>query len=204
MNPVLEQIMDRPGWQKGVFWAASIGFVVFIFWTYLYGPTLEEIAQLEEKVEGLNTEISQEERIAANLGRFKAQVKELDVKLKFALAELPDQKQIPELLSKISDLARDSGLEVPLFKPKAENFREFYAEVPVEIAVLGTFHQVATFFDEVGQLPRIVNINRITINEPKTTGEDMQLKVACIATTFRYLDEDERKKVIAGDAKKRK
>ena len=87
--------------------------------------------------------------------------------------------------------------------------KDFYAEVPVSIAVDGTYHQVATFFDEVGHLSRIVNINQITMKEPVVGDAQVQVKVGCTATTFRYLDEAERaaaaeKAQAEADTKKRR
>jgi len=122
--------------------------------------------------------------------------------LKSALQELPDNREIPDLLSSISSLARDAGLAVPLFKTEPESFREFYAEVPVSISVEGTYHQIATFFDEVGHLPRIVNINQIIIREPRVGDSQVSVKSECVATTFRYLEETER--IQSADAEKGK
>lgn len=192
MQEIIEQIMDRPLWQRVAGWIGSLLFFTYIFWAYFYSDLSEDLGKLLEKTETLETQISHERRLARNLPKVKAQVKELDIQLKKAMMELPDKKEIPDLLASISDLAMDSGLEVQLFKPRAENFREFYAEVPVHISVGGTYHQVATFFDEVGHLSRIVNISGIGIKEPHVGDSDVQVKTECVATTFRYLDDKER------------
>jgi type IV pilus assembly protein PilO len=204
MSEVIEQIMDRPLWQRVAGWVGSLLFFTYIFWTYFYSDLSEELVKLLDKTETLETQIAHEKRLAKNLPKVKAQVKELDIQLKKAMMELPDKKEIPDLLASISDLAMDSGLEVQLFKPKAENFREFYAEVPVQISVGGTYHQVATFFDEVGHLSRIVNISAIGIKDPKIGDNDVQVNTECVATTFRYLDESERAKRSSKTSGKRK
>lgn len=207
MNPVIQNILDRPRGQKIALWAGSILFVGFIFWQYFYGPKVTELDELQTKVETLNSQIGHEQRLARNLNKFRKEVKDLEVKLKLALQELPDEREIPDLLNNMSTLARDAGLEVSLFKPSPEISREFYAEVPVAVSVEGTFHQVATFFDEVGRLPRIVNISQITVRDPKLPEgeEQMRIKSDCTATTFRYLDEEERiKSPEASDKRKRR
>lgn len=207
MNPFIQNILDRPLSHRIAIWAGSILFLGFVFWQYFYGPQVKELDKLQSKIENLNSDIGHEQRLARNLVKFRKEVKDLEVKLKMALAELPDEKEIPDLLNNMSTLARDAGLEVNLFKPNPEIFREFYAEVPVTMSVEGTFHQVATFFDEVGRLPRIVNINQIFIREPKQPEgeEQMRVKSDCMATTFRYLDESQRIQAPdAADKKKRR
>ena len=192
MNQILEQLAERPTSHKVGIWIATLLFMTFIFWQYLYKAKSEEAVKLLEKSENLEQEVINKRRVARNLKKFEREVEELNVKLKFALQELPDKQEIPDLLSSISSLARDAGLEVSLFKPSGERKRDFYAEVPVSVIVTGTFHQVATFFDEVGHLPRIVNINNISILKPEISDEKVTITSDCQAVTFRYLDEAER------------
>lgn len=189
---IVDNFMARPVWQRTAIWVGSLVFILFIFWSYFYKSKQQELEKLSGEIEKLNAEITKETRIAKNLDKFRKEVKELDVMLKFALQELPDKKEIPDLLSSVSNLAKDAGLQVGLFKPGPEQMREFYAEVPVAVSVQGTYHQVAAFFDEVGHLPRIVNINQIKLKEPKISDERIALTTDCVATTFRYLDESER------------
>jgi type IV pilus assembly protein PilO len=177
---------------------------VALFWQYSYKGKSAELESLTTKVEELNSQIISEQRLARNLPQVRELVKELEVKLKIALTELPDEREIPDLLASISKLAKDAGLEVSLFQPKPENVREFYAEVPVAITVNGTYHQVATFFDEVGRLSRIVNINQIKVSSPVITEARISVRTDCTATTFRYLDESERAQQNATDTSRRR
>jgi type IV pilus assembly protein PilO len=204
MNPVIERFLERPLWQKLAFWLGSLAFLSYLIWQFLIKDLNQEQVKLEDKISSLNSSIVQEQRIARELGRFKQEVKDLEVKLQQALSELPDAREIPGLLTSISNLARDSGLQVSLFKPMPENYKEFYAEVPVSISANGSFHQLTTFFDEVGHLSRIVNISQINLKEPKIAEEQITLKADCVATTFRYLDEEERQKHAKIDKKKKR
>lgn len=207
MHPIVESFFERPTAQRAAMAAGFLIFLIFIFWMYFYSDLAESITKLDEEIENLEVQKSNEQRLSKNLDKFRSEVKSLDVKLSFVLQELPDEKEIPDLLASISSLATDSGLEINLFRPKPENVKDFYAEVPVEVAVSGTYHQVASFFDEVGNLSRIVNIDKIELVEPKVeqNTEAVPLKATCVATTFRYLDEKERSQLAKQqETKKRK
>ena len=169
-----------------------------------YSPVEAELAELNTNIESLNTQIREKISIAANLEKFEKEVERLDVELKTALKELPDKKEIEQLLDKISDKARDTGLEISLFKPLGENVKDFYAEIPVQIEVGGTYHQIASFFDEVSHLPRIVNVQIYSMGKPKQTDKGVMLDTSLLATSFRFLDESERGGAEEGDKKSRK
>jgi type IV pilus assembly protein PilO len=194
MNDLLDRVMGLPKWQRIAIWVGSLLFVFLLFYQFFYSDTAQKISELNEKVERLRSDIVAETRLARELPKVKRIVKELDAELKKLLLELPDKREIPSLLSSVSSLAKDAGLDVSLFKPRAEVMRDFYAEVPVSISVAGTYHEVATFFDEVGRLSRIVNITDIVIMDPELDKSDKRVKTqtSCVATTFRYLDEEER------------
>ncbi|RIL12177.1 MAG: pilus assembly protein PilO [Proteobacteria bacterium] len=205
MHPIIENFMERPLSHKVGAGVGLVALLSLLFWYFLYSPLAQTFSELEAKRDELMTQVGVERRLAKDLPKFRREVKDLDIKLKFALQELPDKREIPDLLASISNLAREAGLEVSLFRPMPEVSREFYAEVPVTVSVEGTFHQVCTFFDEVGQLSRIVNINQIAVSDPTVTENGARIKAGCVATTFRYLDEGERIQLSeAQDTKKRK
>lgn len=204
MNPVIEKFLERPASHKVIFWLVSVAFVLYLVWTFLLSARLSEKQDLTDKIESLNTEIVNERRLAKRLDQARGEVKDLDKKLGSALQRLPDKREIPDFLASIEKKAREAGLEVTLFRPAPERLKEFYAEVPANVSVEGTFHQVATFFDEVGRLPRIVNISDISLRSPEFTEDKIRLKAECAVTTFRYLDEQERNEIRArekGDGK---
>ena len=205
MHPAIEDFLQRPRSHLVGAWVGSLLGLTLLYWQFSFRDQQKVYTWLEEKVEELTQKISDETRRARNLNKLKDKIKQLDINLKVALQELPDKREIPDLLSSISNLARDAGLEVVLFRPSPEQAKDFYAEVPVSIAVQGTFHQVATFFDDVAQLSRIVNINQISIRDPQVTADSIQVKTDCVATTFRYLDESERiQKDSQDDGKRRR
>lgn len=197
MDEKLQAILELPTSHKLGILFGTVLLLAGGYWYLFFAPVSEQVVKLDEKVNGRNglyVQISQEQGIADNLDKFLVEVDMLDVELKKAIAQLPDKREIHALLAKISDTASDSGLEVRMFKPQGESKKDFYAEVPVEIEVQGTFHQVATFFDAVGKMERIVALDRFNMIEPIEGEDRIDLKTRVIATTFRFLDESERPK----------
>jgi type IV pilus assembly protein PilO len=193
MDPQIEKLLKLPTRQKVALLVLVLLLEGAALFYALYQPRMKEYAALKTQVEDLDRQIQENTRIANNLPRFKAEYEQLKKDLDAALTELPNQKEIPSLLTSISSVGRSAGLEFLLFRPKPEVPKDFYAEVPVDIAVSGTFYNVADFFVAVGKLPRIVNINNVSFSDIKSTGGRTTLKVNCLATTFRFLDKKETK-----------
>lgn len=158
----------------------------------LFLPAHETIQKLDKQLSVLLDEKAEKEAIVANLEAFKREYKHLEQSLKQAMAQLPDKKEIPSLLENISNLGRESGLDVALFKPGAQKAKDFYAEVPVEIKLVGTYHNLLSFFYQVANLPRIVNISDLTVNKSKDGPSLSTLDTECKATTYKFLEESER------------
>ncbi len=171
-----------------------------LYYFLILSASYSKIDEINTEVDRLELEISKKKGIVANLDKFREEVRELDQELSKALRELPDKKSIDILLSQISDKARNSGLEIVLFQPSPERLNDFYAEIPVQITVNGSFHQLAAFFNEVGDLDRIVNLTEYTITRTDlgSSGGDNKalnannLESMITATSFRFLEEEER------------
>ena len=182
-------------WQRKII--ATVGVLTLLiggYWYVFYSSIDERLATAQDRLGKAKTEISKRQTMALNLPKYQAEVDILDAELKKALSELPDKREIAQLLEKIADKAKSSGLDIRLFRPKGETKKDFYAEVPVEIEVGGAYHQVATFFDEVGALERIVNIDNFSITNPVISEAGIGMKATLVATSFRFLDESERPK----------
>lgn len=158
----------------------------------LFLPSLETIQKLDKQLSALLDQKAEKEAIVANLDAFKREYKRLEQSLMKAMAQLPDKKEIPSLLENISNLGRESGLDVALFKPGAQKAKDFYAEVPVEIKLVGTYHNLLSFFYKVANLPRIVNISDLSIDKSKDGPSPTTLDTECKATTYKFLEESER------------
>jgi type IV pilus assembly protein PilO len=201
VNQLLTHILRLPRQQKIGILAGLVVFLLVIGYFYVYLPGDVQVTKLAEEITGVRADRDKKKALSANLPKLQKELQEWDAKLKAAVAQLPDRKEIPDLLSSLSTKAREAGLEILLFRPRAENFQEFYAEIPVDIVVRGGFFNAVTFFDEVGKLNRLVNIDNIDLKNPKVGGDQVALEISTLATTYRFLDEAERKKVAEEKAK---
>jgi len=201
VNQLLTQLLRLPRPQKIGVLAGLIIFLLVIGYFYIYLPGDDKVTKLAEEITGVRNDRDKKKTLSANLPKLQKELQVWDAKLKAAVAQLPDRKEIPDLLSTLSTKAREAGLEILLFRPRAENFQEFYAEIPVDIVVRGGFFNAVTFFDEVGKLNRLVNIDNIDLKNPKVGGDQVALDISTLATTYRFLDEAERKKVAEEKAK---
>lgn len=190
----LDQLLDRPRSHVIGGFAVLLLFSLYLWWTFYHGDIEEQYTKLQQEVEKLQVKKVQEQRIARNLGKYEEEVRVYDTKLDLLLLELPDRKQIPSFLSSIETLAHETGLEVIKFSPTPEQYEGFYARVPVNIETRGTFHKLATFFDEVAHLNRIVNIDDIDLTTVKEDKDKIIIGAQFRTTTFRFLDEEEQKK----------
>lgn len=191
MNPKVEWFLKRPRYQRVLMLFGVLLVIVAIFAYLLYMPLMDEHKRLVGQSDSLQSKLVNDRRIAANLPVFKAEYEKMEERLEIALTELPNNKEIPTLLTSIASSAKENGLNVLFFKPGAETPRGFYAEVPVALKLTGSFHQVASFFYAVGSLPRIVNISNVKLGGAEDLGGRLILKVDCLATTFRFLSQAE-------------
>ena len=151
-------------------------------------------AQLEELERGaaeeakLKTDYVDKKKQAVNLDLHRQQLREIDTQFGALLRQLPNKSQMDALLVDINQAGLGRGLQFELFKPASgESQREFYAELPITIKVIGTYHDMGAFASDVGQLSRIVTLNDVSIG----AGKDGILTMDATARTFRYLDDAE-------------
>ena len=123
MNQLLTQILRLPRQQKVGILAGLILFLLILGYFYVYLPGDDKLAKLAEEVGSVRADRDKKRALSANLPKLQKELQEWDLKLKAAVAQLPDRKEIPDLLSSLSTKARESGLEILLFRPRAENFQ---------------------------------------------------------------------------------
>ena len=182
---LLEKLEKLLLWQRVAILAGLIVLMVGAAVWFLYLPQYEEISQLDEKLQGLEKKLATAKVNAAELGKFQAKMQEAEAQFKIAMRALPENQEIPSLLTSISKSGQEVGLEFLLFEPKPETRREFYAEIPVAMSLRGDYHNLAVFFDKVARLSRIVNINNISV----TPGKDgRELNTACFAVTYKFVE----------------
>ena len=192
---ILDDLFDRPPHQKLAIMGVIVLVVAVLDWTYLYGPSQRALTDLQAEVSQRRTELDSKRSKTDARAALERDLRDLGAELKRAQARLPDQREIANLLDSVAASGRQAGLEITLFRQKPEVQHDFYAEVPVEMQMRGTYQDVALFLDRVKRLDRIVNVANIQLTKPRLEGERMLLDAACTATTFRFLDEAERQKL---------
>ena len=124
---------------------------------------------------------------AVNLEAYKEQMKEMKVVFSSMLQQLPRKSEVADLLIDISRSGLVNGLEFQLFKPGGEHPVDFYAELPIQMTVIGSFHQFGEFVSAVAALPRIVTMHNLTLTPMDNGSDDMTMNIT--AKTYRYFDE---------------
>lgn len=194
--------LDRP--KRMMILGGTLVLICLAYVWFFFLPLRARMTQLDAKLTQLLSKKAEQEAIAQNLEAFKQEYQEMERALQTAMAQLPNKKEIPTLLENISNLGRESGLELPLFRPGLEQPKDFYAEVPIDIKLLGSFQNMLDFFFYVGALPRIVTVSDLVIEQAKKQQSPNALEATCKATTYKFLEEAERAAQAEKASKKKK
>jgi len=178
-----------------------VGILCVIAGLYLYVfflPWQDAMSAAKGELGKLTKELTESRAITRDLQKFKEQVDQLNAELKNALTQLPNEKEIPEILKSISSLGKESNLEFTLFRPKPEVPQQFYAQVPIELTVLGSYHNIGIFFDKVSKLPRIINVvdfNMTRAKDVKGRSEnEVLVRTSCMINTYRFIEQKREEK----------
>lgn len=191
MNPHIEKILKLPNKQKIAILVAVVLVEAAALVYFLYLPKHNALNDLRKKHAELQADVQKKTQVANNLPKIQREFDQLQQELDKALTELPNSREIPSLLTGITTTGKSAGLDFLVFKPRPEVKKDFYAEVPVDITIAGSYFSVANFFAAVANLPRIVNITNVDFAEVKNVNNRMMTKVNCLATTFRFLGKEE-------------
>jgi type IV pilus assembly protein PilO len=184
----LAQVVAAPIQKKAGVMAAIIALLIGGFWYFSIDSERQKIKKARSELAELKRQQVEKAAIANNLAKFRREVEKLNQDLKDAVALLPNEAEIPELLQKVSELVEKSGLQMDVFELMGEQPVGFYARVPVKVEVSGSFHEVVVFLDKLAKLSRIVNVTDIKLGEPAFKNQKMALKSAFLATTFRFVE----------------
>lgn len=175
----------------GAIFAVVIILPVVAFYFLHYTAKTKEIKGLENQAAKLRREIAGAKARAAKLDEHLAEMEETKRLFAEASILLPQKKEIPSLLTNISALGTNSGLNMATFSPGGERRQEFYAEIPVTLRVTGPYHNIGTFLYEVSKLDRIVSAINITLGSPSMQRGEMVLSSGINLITYRFLEESE-------------
>jgi len=161
-----------------------------LYWYSFHRGNAKTIQRLKADLSTKQAKLNENKAIARNLPRFKDEVEKLNLRLAEVVQELPNSREIPNLLETISNLGAVNGLEVLFIKPNPDVDKGFYAEVPIQIKVKGGYHEMGMFLDAVSRLPRIINVGNVTLGNPKEDERSgaIVLDINALATTYRYVE----------------
>lgn len=184
------QLANIPKRQRYMLGGLLGGGLVVAYVYLLMMPLWAEKGKLEGDLQKLQADLDQKRIIAANRPKLEEEIKALEKQLEVALVKLPEEKEIPKLLTQVNTLGLQSGLEFQLFRPAAPVKKGFYAEVPIDIRVQGEYHTLGAFLDRVSKLERIVNVADLRISplaaQQQRTGRTITADFK--ATTFTFLE----------------
>jgi type IV pilus assembly protein PilO len=168
-----------------------IGLAYFVVF---YGDLASAIKAAENKEKQLRDELSDARKVEFAYQKDLAELNERKQRASELQKILPVTAESPSFLSSVAGVATATGIGLSAWTPQAEVPEEFYARVPMKLELRGRFHQVAKFFYGVGQLDRIINMENISVTDPKVEGDETVVKVEVLATAFRMLAEGQGKK----------
>ncbi len=189
----MEQLLDRILKLRLEFKILGLAVAVLVvtalnYFVWVSDLNAEAVNQ-DSTIQKLENDLIQKQAIANNLAEYRRQKEILEQKLQEALTELPNDANIDELLTQLNETGVRAGLDLTSVEPGSElKEGSFYSKIPVKITLSGNYHEIATFFDLVGKLKRIVNISDIGLKSPDKKGDKVVLKVDCLATTFRFVE----------------
>ena len=160
------------------------------YW-FLWSPQIDEFDQAEAKEQELRQVFVAKKGLAIKIDAYKQQMVDIEKTFGALLKQLPDKSQMDGLLTDINQAGLGRNLEFELFKPGQETIADFYAEMPIQIKIKGSYHDVGAFATDISKLSRIVTLNDMAIAPLNKDSKDSMLILEAVAKTYRYLDSSE-------------
>ena len=171
--------------------AFVIVIILLVAWFLMIKDKRDEMLRLEGEETVLRADFENKQARAANLEPLKQQLAQMELILQQMLRQLPSKNEMPDLIVDVSQQALASGITNELFQPGPETPREFYAEKPISIRMVGNYHQFGAFMSGVASLPRVVIMTMHDISLKPRGANNELLEMAGTIKTYRYLDPDE-------------
>jgi type IV pilus assembly protein PilO len=193
MEKFLEQFSKIPFQIKAI--SLLVILVVIVGGNY-FVIIIEKQSSIEEltlSIENAEKKLKELKKEAADKERYEKEIQGLQKKLADAEKQLPKKAEIPQLLRDIEYEAVQTGMVFDKFTPMGESIQGDFAHVPVQMDIRGSYHETAIFLDRLAKMPRIVNATFLKIGKPNSKDKKIVMNTRFLATTYRYLDEAERK-----------
>jgi type IV pilus assembly protein PilO len=201
VNPVFDKLEQLSKVQRIAIWAGLLILLIGAFVYFSYLPKFKTIDRLKTNLAKVSKELEVAKKNARQLNAYRKKMQDAEEQFKIVMRALPEKEEIPTLLTGISKAGKSSGLSFILFKPMPEVKKDFYAEIPVAMEVIGDYHGVAMFFENVAGLNRIVNIRNISMTPADKQAKTLRTK--CTAVTYKFIEPSEKKTSRKSRKKKR-
>ncbi len=182
---LVESVNEKPLHIRIIILLVIIVVLCGAFWYFYWDPKTQELKGLQQNLQKRTKLKNEYENIAKQLPKFEAEFKRLDKEFKEASKKLPLKKEIPALIDSIYSSINAAGLSPVTFTPRKEKSKEVYIEIPISLSVVGSYFELANFFDRISKLPRIVNIRSLKLKRSKKVRNKITLSANFQAVTFR-------------------
>ncbi len=159
---------------------------ILLCYFILFQPNNDKIAGLTKQKQGLEQKLQEVQKKLQDRPKLQRELAETTTVFEETSKLLPKEKEIPKLLTDISSLGRNAGLDFNSFRPQKDIPKDFYDEIPISIDVNGPYHNVGYFFDQISKLDRIVSVSNVKMSSPRREGNDMMLNSNCRLLTYRF------------------
>jgi type IV pilus assembly protein PilO len=183
-NPILAKYPRLVKIAVGVLLSGLVGVAYYVLF---FDEISDAIAKQKQDEQTYRGELAQVKQAEFEYHKDLAELTERQQRQRDLNKILPETTEYPAFLSAVQGVANISGVALQAWTPQEEVLQKFFARVPMHLTLRGKFHQVAKFFYGVGQLDRIINVENISLSEPKTQNDELLLKVDCLATAFHTL-----------------
>jgi len=173
----------------------AVGTGVLIIGVFIYFfclPQFKEIERLRQEISSSKKELKQIKQKAAQLDHYRERMEAARAKFTIVSRALPLKNEVPSLLTSVSQAGKDSGLSFLLFEPGSEKKQDFYAELPLNMELSGSYHELGEFFDKLARMPRIVNVKHFKLSSQKEASAE--LNIDCMAETYKFVESSEKNK----------
>ncbi len=186
-GPAVGRVMALPGFVRFAAIAVVLLGIAGGYYGFWYSDARAEVDAMNERGRELQRQLANVRVVTKNLVEFQREVEALESEFQSALSQLPNRKQFEDLLQDITTAGKKVGVQIKSIERLPEVQKDFYAEVPFQLELEGSYHGMAMFFERLARLPRIVNMGTLKIETVDESGDGATLRVRGEATTYRFL-----------------
>lgn len=185
LPPFLDPVVNLPKAAKLGVGFGGIAVIIGAVFFFLLSPVYERIGKLETEIKKEQEEVQQNRNMLAQLAVYQRQAVLLQQELTILTAKLPSEREMPPLYRTLSDTAYQAGLAVMLFQPREARVRDYYAEIPITVSAEGGYHDLATFFDRLAAMPRVVNVDQWKLSGLNRSKQPLRADLTLATYTYR-------------------